>query len=273
MRQYFKNKVLDEQFKKDGIIKVSLLNSEEVNELLALYKTIKRPLAFKELHFNIRTDSVAEKLRVQEKLLSILQQRVTDMFTNVHLFGSCFITKGFGFRNEVAYHQDWSMTDEAIDMAFLVWCPLINTNRRNGAFSVLKGSHKLNTGVRTLNMPTKTFKIKSAVKPYATKLECKAGEALIYHPALFHATYPNRTFKHRVIAYTAVIPNEAKLLFYYKNQAETVTSYKLPYDFHINNISNLSEEAIKSWELVGEVPDDMQKLDAKGIVKNLPSVQ
>ncbi len=96
MRQYFKNKVLDEQFKKDGIIKVSLLNSEEVNELLALYKTIKRPLAFKELHFNIRTDSVAEKLRVQEKLLSILQQRVTDMFTNVHLFGSCFITKGFG---------------------------------------------------------------------------------------------------------------------------------------------------------------------------------
>ena len=89
----------------------------------------------------------------------------------------------------------------------VVWIPLTPVKADNGAVSVAVGSHRsplgpiinLSTGVSDdTNSKKEDFVSRLSVFDIESCLELNAGDALIFHPKLYHMSHPNMTENNRV---------------------------------------------------------------------------
>jgi len=206
------------RFEEDGFVKIPLLNSVQVAELLTAYRSVSEE--HEKLNIPYITTSLSYNPELIRHVDTILQQVMgpaIDKFM-IHyklLFGN-FLVKMPVDHSETAPHQDITFVDEKEYASVNIWVALQDTDEKNGCMYFLKGSHKLLPTLRPACQYDWEYEmVKSEIIEQAETFTAKAGDAFIFNHAVVHGSYPNNSGKPRVAAVIAAYHSEAPLIHYY----------------------------------------------------------
>jgi len=235
----FKDKEIQARFDKDGYVVIDFISAEEAKNIAEV---------FYEMYKNIPEGfySVAEnpdgdlKKTIDAHIEKILAPKIDTLFQNYKKLGSTFLCKTPGEKGKVPVHQDWMVVDETKYFSATVWIPTIDTNETNGAMRVLPGSHKFFHNIRSSTLPMPYEACQQQLWENMITIPMKAGQAFIHNHAVIHSSTLNTTDKERLSVVYAVIPEQAKLMFYHKNETGRVEKYDMPDDMFLRYF-NLGE--------------------------------
>lgn len=225
MNPLFKDKRLDEKYKVDGIVVVPFADKEQLNELKKLFQNLSEKANSTDgFYYSLLTNNLAGNMRIRNEIKQILEPGYQRIFINYHSFSESFLAKQPA-SGEMLLHQDWSYVDEDKHGIATVWCPLMNITAGNGALFAIKGSHRFFKTYRSGSLPTSRIQTDGNLQKHISVIEVNEGSAAIFHPALFHGSFPNKSNKLRVIACALVKEDCASLTYYHKKNELVAEAY------------------------------------------------
>ncbi|OWY18224.1 hypothetical protein C7N43_26965 [Sphingobacteriales bacterium UPWRP_1] len=241
VRPYFKNTEHEKLFFENGYLLLPFLEPDEVAELHSLYSRFM-PLTIEDLYASTLFNTAEVNREVNEAIRQILNPATARICEAGKLLGGSFLVKSPLHSTNLPLHQDWNIVDETTYASAMLWCPLQDTTQENGTLYVLPGSHRFFTNYRSGAMPSRRIPITPALQPYVKTINVKAGEVLVYHPALFHGSHPNQSKKLRIVAAGSTVHADAALVYYHLNrQTGQIEVYAADNDFYLNVIPLLEE--------------------------------
>lgn len=178
------------------------------------YQTL--PLAGLDEPFFTTHWSPSDKYRKQTHVFvqQLLQPTLDKHFAHYRCMLGYYLYKKPSLQGNVYMHKDWSLVDEQQHNGLTLWIPLTDTNRQNGCFQVVPGSHL------DPPMPRGT-QIPQQYPQYAetdfVDVEARAGEAIVFDHRLLHASGHNTSIADRVAVGLALIPDGVQPVHYYRN--------------------------------------------------------
>ncbi|MGB0918761.1 MAG: phytanoyl-CoA dioxygenase family protein, partial [Flavobacteriales bacterium] len=191
------------------------------------------------------------KVDLSARTEAIFAPSVNTVLGEHQKLGCSFLTKFPGKYSEMPIHQDWTVVDETKHGSFTIWMPLQDTDSKNGALEVIRGSHKLSSELRSPSLPVSFEGIRKDLRPYLEMIELKAGEALLFNHALMHSSPANTTDQPRVAVTYGFVPAEAELCMYYGKE-NGVQKYAMPTDMFIKY------PQIRNEPLIGELAKEFE---------------
>lgn len=238
MYTYFKDKAKQEEFEKKGFVKFNVLDTEAIDVILKLYKTVK-PFYLRSTFCNLYSRKEATNITVSNTIKKYVNKFVADNLVDCEAVGGCYIAKGTGSKTNVDYHQDWAITDENKYFSLAVWIPLTKTTKENGALAIIPGSHKWPNIIRSYSLPSIYVGLDKIAEGDYETINLEAGEAVIYAQNIFHASWPNMSKQNRIAVNVTVMPNAAERLFFHKEHNDRTKAYAMPENFQNHMIGKL----------------------------------
>jgi ectoine hydroxylase-related dioxygenase (phytanoyl-CoA dioxygenase family) len=218
------------QFDRDGYLVIDFLKPEDVAIIADKFYEVHPdlPPGFFSAAFN-PDDEV--KRDIFEHTDKIFDKVVNEQFKDFKKLGSTFLCKAPGESGVVEVHQDWTVVDESKYYSVTLWVPTVDTNEENGALRVLPGSHLFFDTYRSNHIPISYRGSEKLIWDNMITVPMKAGQAFLINHAVIHASAPNKTDKERLVIAYGLIPEDAKLLYYHKNEKGKVEKFDMPDDF------------------------------------------
>lgn len=198
MPPVFHDSFLQKDFDRKGYVVIpGLLNNDNVNRLLDLYKRFEHYYSgpFHTSHFS--TDA-AYKKEVHDTIANTIYPLIEPYLIGFQaLFGN-FMIKNPDANVAMDLHADWSYVDESRFRSVAIWVPLVDTNIDNGCLGVIEGSHKITNSIRgpLIRQSSRQHEAEWE-RRYGKLLPMKAGDAIVYDHALLHYSLPNKSNKPR----------------------------------------------------------------------------
>ena len=235
MRPIFKNPELSARFERDHYFVTPFLGPKEVQQLRDIYDELAEDQGGK-FHLSLWTKNIENRKLVHRRIMEVFQPFADALLDNYKTIISSYAIKKPAQDSHWHVHQDDHFLDERKHTSLSIWVPLQDVNSKNGAMQILKGSHQMFTDIRTPNIPKPYDGYKDLIKEkYLTTIEMKAGEGLIFDHKLVHASGPNLSDAIRFAAVAVFAPQEAELMFYYKDphpDATEVETLRLADNFY-----------------------------------------
>ena len=269
----FKDANLQEQFEKNGFVKIPALEQEQIDQLLQLHKELNLKDE-KGYGFHVGMDNADKELvkNMVSRIKEVAMPKVEDNLTGAQVFTASFVLKEPNPQGVVPPHQDWSFVeDEKKHCSVTCWIPLQDVNMENGCLGVIKGSNRFFSSVRPSPSPQVGTPLKNhmyTIFPYLELQEMKAGEALIFDNRTFHASPPNTTESPRIAVGLGFTQVEAEIRHYYLKPGtdDTLLKYEIDPEFFLKydnmGLSKMYDEGknIEGYELVEEIPYEWEDL-------------
>ncbi|OWY22876.1 hypothetical protein C7N43_05225 [Sphingobacteriales bacterium UPWRP_1] len=256
VRSYFKNPEHEKSFFENGYLLLPFLEPDEVAELQRLYHRFM-PGNVDDLYASTLFNTAEVNRTVNESMRQIMSPATARICEAGKLLGGSFLVKSSRHTTNLPLHQDWNIVEETTYASAMLWCPLQDTTQENGTLYVLPGSHRFFSNYRSGAMPSRRVAVTEALQTYVKTIPVKAGQALIYHPALFHGSHPNHSGQLRIVAAGSTVHADARLVYYHLNrQTNHIEMYAADNDFYLNVIPLLED---------GKLPPDavlLQTIDA-----------
>ena len=237
MLQIFNDTVLDAEFKDKGYITVDFLNRDECDALYTELMKLDSGVD-KKFYASLWSSDKEYRLTVDRLIKAAFTEKVKSLFhSNYAPFFSDVLVKKPSLFDKFRIHQDWSFVDETKYTSLFIWCPLVDVNKQNGYLQIMHKSHKIFNNIRGANIPQPYDKIKSYVeRKYLKGIPLPAGKAIIFNQALIHASPPNRSLKARVAAGMMMLPKEAPIYHFVRDNEDPalIHKYSVDYDFFMN---------------------------------------
>ena len=210
--------MLQKTIEQDGFVKVQLLSTEEVNELLNGYQKVAA--LHEQINISFITTSHSNNPALIKKVDEILQKvmapAIDKILTDYKLLFGNYLVKIPGESSETEPHQDITFVDESEFVSVSVWVALQDMSMENGCMYFLRGSQNLMPTIRpTHNYPWFYEHVKEDIKQAAEVFTVKTGEAFIFNHAIIHGSFANHTDQPRIAAVMAAYNAEAPLIHYY----------------------------------------------------------
>lgn len=251
IRPYFKDSGLEQAFFENGYMVIPFLETEELIQLKELYNQYM-PNETEGLYASSLFNSAEVNRKVNQTICNIMQSATRRYCEAGKLLGGSFLVKSPVNTSNLPLHQDWNIVDEQVFASAMLWCPLQDTDESNGTMYVLPNSHRFFVNFRSGAMPSKRILVTEDLLPFLKTINVKAGEALVYHPALFHGSHPNRSDKLRIVAAGSTVHADATLLYYHLNsENKAIEVYRAAEDFYLNEIHLLE---------LGKIPENTELL-------------
>ena len=203
-------------------------------EALAMLRALARAAVPEDLDSYYSTNvhaSREEAVELDRSLKAVLDPVLPAALPGHRIFLSVVVAKGSETPGAVGFHQDWTFTDERRERAVLCWMPLVDTDDRSGAMRVVSGSHQWTNGVRPSgpDLPTDPFPedLQVELGRRATTVPMRAGQGLIYDPALIHGSWPNAAPRSRLAVAAALLPNGASLIHLHDPGDRVVQAFEI----------------------------------------------
>ena len=240
-RNYFKNTEHEKSFFENGYLLLPFLEPDEVEAIRSLYHRFM-PDNVDDLYASTLFNTAEVNRTVNEAIRQIMNPATERICEAGKLLGGSFLVKSTLHTTNLPLHQDWNIVDETTYASAMLWCPLQDTTQKNGTLFVLPGSHRFFTNYRSGAMPSRRIPITPVLQPFVKTINVKAGEVLIYHPALFHGSHPNHSGQLRIVAAGSTVHADARLVYYHLNrQTNRIEVYAADNDFYLNVLPLLEE--------------------------------
>jgi hypothetical protein len=241
MKPIFKSQQLSKQYRTDGIVIVPFASDLQIKELKRVFD---KYCPYKEnepdhFFYSLLENNCYNSCQIRDEIESILRDSYENIFINYKSVLQCFLAKPKG-NEDFWLHQDWSYTNELQDECATVWCPLTEVNKENGCLFAIRGSHTLFRNFRSGDLETARMKISTQLEPFVKSFEVKLGDAVIFHPALFHGSYANKSNSLRIIAASIIIPSHTPISYFSFDGISKIQQFKIDEEFFFENIAHLS---------------------------------
>lgn len=261
MYPVFTDKTLNENFIKNGFIKVKLLTKNEIEEVKRQLNEfyLNRATLSETLSVSLWSNDYELKLFADNLIKQTLLNKLNLLLNDYEAIWGDIIIKQPHIFKTFELHQDWTFVDEEQFMSVNVWCPLQDVNYWNGGLQVVPKSHLILDKIRGLNITPSYNKIGNSIKSkYAVNVKAEMGEAILFSHALLHASPPNRTLKKRMVIGLNLKPKVAPITHYLLNKKnETIEKYNVQPDYFLRigqktNFATAIKTGFNDYEVEGD---------------------
>jgi hypothetical protein len=231
---------LDARFKRDGYLRLPLMDAEVIEALRLLYgKT--RAEHEKVAHsnpFHSTQDTFDSEIiaQVDREAKLLLMPLINRHFHGFKVLTANFLVKEPGPGSVLHPHQDWNFVDETAHFSFNIWIPLEPTHRSNGCLRFLPGSHHILPTIRANDNYTWAFdEVKGLLESLMIDVPTDGGECVLLNHAVVHSSYANMEQRPRVALVIGMCPAEAPLRHYVCTDGSTLRTYSMTSE-HILNL-------------------------------------
>lgn len=238
----FKNKQLEKKFLRNGYVILEIYSNDEISLLKKLYNLNEDKYAIVEKGNYSTCDTNNAKLikQIDAEIKSIISNKLDNYFESYDYLLSSFLTKTIGQNNETVFHHDPTMIDykNNDNISAGLWCPLQQTNKKNGCLRVIKGSHRIGNILSvTPNFTTFFNTFDSKLYKFATPIKLKVGQGVLFNNKLVHGAFSNLSDKKRVATVTAIKSSNCDWCYYYKpTEKNLVEKYIIDYESYVQHI-------------------------------------
>ena len=235
-----------------GYTTVALLQPSEVTTLREVFESgdvsLESPIT------RTLSDSTRQRASaIDHDVKKLVAPHVEHVMPGHRAVVALFVHKAPGRGSPVAFHQDWSLTDERHDRALMWWIALDDCSEGNGGLAVIPRSHRWTTGVRphsTVSQPTDPHQ--EILASRAVQLEVPRGTAVIYHPGIVHGSPPNLSERSRLVALVGTAPRNSRLLHYFESP-EGISGWEVNEGFYTDHEHGTTCTSLPAAELWGPV--------------------
>lgn len=236
----FQNQQHHQHFNEKGYIVAPLLNAEQLQELLNIYKSVQSSLDKENQNIYTTGEHIdqSKALDTHYKILNIIKRPLQNIIENYETLMAAFIVKSPN-QSENDYfdwHQDLSFVDESKYQSAQVWIALHDTNEENGAVEVIEHSHLYNNFIRSAPwFPSFFKKYEKEIVLQKKKIPLKAGEVVVFNHRLLHSSPPNSTKEERIAVLASIkVPEAAWLYYTFSRDNNLLKKYKADQSFFLD---------------------------------------
>ena len=247
METLFQKDSLHEHIDDKGVVTLPLLTPEEVKEIRDFYYELHPdgipPQMRDGIHMTIWCSDTDYKIRIREKLLSVLRPAFERTFKDFRIVTPVFIVKRKGEDTTFPIHQDWNIVDEETHRAFNVWIPMHPVDAHNGSLWHVPGSHRLPNIIRGpgILFPD-LYKLPDHIAPAMKSLSLSPGEAMVFYHRLIHGSPPNQNDDPRIVVSCSVLPKKVPFHIYFQKTKESPLQVFHPEDDFIYKFENVRDD-------------------------------
>jgi ectoine hydroxylase-related dioxygenase (phytanoyl-CoA dioxygenase family) len=259
-------KLLDEQ----GYLIQPLLNSQAVKKLLELYESTI-PAMTNLYYASIDCKDDAYKNAVDEGIRAVIEAPLKTLLHDFDLMTGNFIVKKPGKASLVYVHTDWTFTEEFDGSPLVIWIPLHDVDKKNGALEVIEGSHHLVPKVRGPGVPNTLLPYHEFIRrKWAKLVPMKAGEVMFFKSNLIHCSPPNVSNSTRVAIRIEVLPAGRKMIIYYQSPSskDEVGVYEIQKNFFTTYVKGAEPKNASLIKKIKYTPPVFTKSDLRLHLKN-----
>jgi hypothetical protein len=234
-----KDGLIEKNLRRDGYAVVGKIGEDDLTKLIEFHRGMKGGAT--DFYYSLLNNSYSANKEILDTQKAILKPFFEAHFSNYRTLTESYLIKPAQTENELLLHQDWCYTDEDKYQAYNVWIPLTDVNEENGALFFLKGSHLWFNNKRSGSLHT--ARISSQNGPIARNIvtaQMQKGEVILFNPAAFHGSWPNRSLQDRVIATTTVMDIDAPFLYYQKASEDEIDVFHLDDERFIRDLAPLT---------------------------------
>jgi ectoine hydroxylase-related dioxygenase (phytanoyl-CoA dioxygenase family) len=237
MRHVFIDNDLAIEFNTKGyaVLKSSILK-QIVSELNQLYST-NFTADYNGMLVSHQNDDYTKNKKISASIYEILTPLLSTFFKEYDTVVSHFICKKAMHPEYFKLHKDWSYVNEKEAIPTQFWIPMCPVSQHNGGFFLLPGTHLTKT-TRSFSFGIDVLENTHEILNDVVSIQLKEDEFLIYHPAIYHGSYPNLSENNRICALGALIPKNEKLIYSQKIEKEgsyTKRNYLVDATFYFGN--------------------------------------
>lgn len=267
IQELFYDADLAKEFSQKGFVVVKLLSKADLHALEAVYSQVKSDsVSSNGFYASIWSTDKSYRKKVNDDINNILFPLVQEKLRGIAPVLGNFHVKQPG-AGELGAHQDWSFVDEPENDSCLVWCPLHSVDEDNGCLHVIPFSHQLKnyTRGRFFDVPFLNL-LQTTIPQLLQPVPLQAGEAIVMHSRLVHASPVNKSNKPRIAA-SVVIKPENSLLFHWilvKNGIDSVQK-KVSVTADFFNRYNCFE-TLEELPAIDTIPNELRQLSEKELM-------
>ena len=250
MRNIFNDNGLEDQFRKNGYVKVPFISSEEVERLKQLFfdtlpqsggqitsgETGVEEASFITYDFTFIDKSPEYKRMVFKIITEFFKPHMNRLLDNYRPIIANYIRKQSD-TGEVPLHENWAFADEKKCTTVSIWCPLVDSTIENGTLQVVSGSQKRFGEHRGPMIPWELEGIKQEIiEKHLIPLETKAGDCVILDDSIVHYSAINKTNDLRLAIQLICVPSEFPSIHYYmdyQNNPNEIQMIEVNDDFYM----------------------------------------
>jgi ectoine hydroxylase-related dioxygenase (phytanoyl-CoA dioxygenase family) len=227
-----KDLVIQENLDRDGyaVLETGLIEQLDVN-----FK-----LSASDFYYSLLSNSYEDNIVLQRVISEALYSFYEKYFENYRTTTESFLAKPANTTTELLLHQDWCYTDEKIYSAYNLWIPLSDVTESNGAMIFLPGSHLWFDNIRSATLPTARINSKYFMDQGAKAVPLKKGQAIIFHPAVFHGSFPNMSAQNRVVVTVNMMSDNAPFLYFQRDKDGEANVIQLDDDAFLRSLNTLA---------------------------------
>ena len=244
----FQSSALQQEFERNGFVKVPFLSSAEADDLYQNYLTLHD--AHERIGIPFITTSHSNNHELITKADSYISKafaaKMNALLLDYQLLFGNFLIKQSHLESVTAPHQDTTFVDECRYASISVWVSLVDTDKTNGCMRIIKGSHKYMPTLRPSHAyPWAYERVIPDLEKIMIDYPTLKGEAIIFHHGLIHASYANTIDTLRVAAVMAAYPKVADLLMLYEAD-NLLQQYKMTKEAYLNFVKG-QPPAMGKW--------------------------
>ncbi len=268
----FKNQ--DDQLALDnlGFTFFHFLNSGELLKLKELYqKEYQHVPVTGFLDASHNKNTLEKNNQINNSIREIINPALERHFENHRHYISHFMIKRSGEESMFNLHQDWDVVDEEKYSNLHIWIPLELSGPENGGLFFLPYVHRHVKLHRSGSFGIPFVQLDEKIKQWAVPVRLMPEDAIAYHNAAFHGSYPNASSSDRVAIVATIVSHEARTIYHHKNAATGKHQiYSLSNNEILEQLSRLEKgEVPASLKLLREEP--LPKEDASQINSSIIS--
>jgi len=214
----FKSAELFQEISKAGfaVIDANLIEeTEQLHSFIRAHFKISHP----HFYYSLLENDFEQNKSICQHFKKILHSFYEANFTDYRTVTESFLAKPAHTSDELLLHQDWCYTDEKKYCAYNIWIPLADITEENGAMFFLPGSHLWFDNLRSASLPTARISSKKFSSAQIASVTLKKGQALLFHPAVFHGSTPNLSSKDRIIVTATLLSETAPFIYFHQGDA------------------------------------------------------
>lgn len=257
----FGDLAVEHAFQRDGWVVMDLLDRDEVATLACAFGGVAGAVAgaSEALIYSSWSQPLSVRARADEAIRAVTLPRLGALLPGRTMVFAGFVAKAASPETAFPIHQDPTIVDEGRCTPLTFWVPLVDVGPETGCMQGLAGSHRWVACPRPAFRPFPYQHEDARLRPLLRQIPMRAGQVLLSHPALFHASTPNRGAGRRVACVGMLVPDGAEVRYYRRRAAESVIDvHPVPPGFYVRV---RPEDAMDGVPVVAWVPDQPPALD------------
>lgn len=243
MKQIIKDQKTWDFYCKNGYAILPGVNNETIEMSEKLYSDFF-DVNHQGIFVSNHESSIQTNTSINTKIQSIYNNWVQENFVNFKYIIGHFISKSNSNSTLFDLHQDWSVVEEKNFCVIHLWIPFQETTEENGCMYLLPKSNHFFNNYRSGSLSIPIVRDLDLLKNKLVSVELKKGEALLFHPAIFHGSFPNLSNFPRRNALIAITDEEATLKYFHKNEDNSLDEYHITAADLLNDLPLLAQGQI-----------------------------